>query len=83
MPETEAVNVRTGETVTTEEPGADEALIESLKRERAGYVQRDLPDRVAAVDAELKRLGHTRADAHAGTERAVSKPAETRRRTTK
>lgn len=32
--------------------------IESLLVERAGYVRRGLPDRVAQVDAELSRLGH-------------------------
>ncbi len=37
---------------------ADPALVEALLRERQGYVTRDLPDRVAAVDAELARLGH-------------------------
>lgn len=32
--------------------------IDALLRERAGYVVRNLPDRVAQVDAELARLGH-------------------------
>ncbi len=42
---------------------ADPALVEALLRERQGYVVRDLPDRVAAVDAELSRLGHVVEDA--------------------
>lgn len=46
--------------------------IQSLLRERAGYVLRDLPDRVAAVDAELARLGHVTAADTSPTERAVS-----------
>ena len=32
--------------------------IAALLREREGYVMRDLPDRVAAVDADLKRRGY-------------------------
>lgn len=58
MPEQEtATNVRTGETVTSEVPTADEAYIASLRRERATYVTYGREDRVAAVDAELKRWG--------------------------
>lgn len=33
------------------------AFIDALKIERAGYVLRGLPARVAAVDAEIARLG--------------------------
>jgi hypothetical protein len=58
MPEREtATNVRTGETVVSEVPTADEAYIASLRRERAGYVTHGRKDRVAAVDAELERWG--------------------------
>ncbi|MEU6490388.1 hypothetical protein ABZ890_08340 [Streptomyces sp. NPDC046984] len=58
MPEKEtATNVRTGETTTTEVPTADEAYVSALLREREGYAIHDRADRVAAVDAELKRLG--------------------------
>ena len=32
------------------------AAVRALTDERAGYVARDLPDRVAQVDAELARL---------------------------
>ena len=32
--------------------------IDALQRERIGYVARNMPDRVAQVDAELARLGH-------------------------
>ena len=31
--------------------------IEALLEERRGYVVRNLPDRVAQVDAEIRRLG--------------------------
>ena len=51
---------------------ADPALVEALLRERQGYVTRGLPDRVAAVDAELARLGHE-----------VEKPAPSRPRSRK
>jgi hypothetical protein len=33
------------------------AQVAALLRERAGYVEKGLDDRVAAVDAELRRLG--------------------------
>lgn len=39
----------------------ERAYMDALKRERAGYEQRGLKDRVAQVNAELKRLG-TRGD---------------------
>lgn len=32
--------------------------VDALLREREGYVKRNLPDRVAQVDAELVRHGH-------------------------
>jgi hypothetical protein len=32
--------------------------VRALQAERAEYVARKLPDRVAQVDAELARLGH-------------------------
>jgi hypothetical protein len=58
MPEREtATNVRTGDEVTTEVPTADEAYVRGLLREREGYARHDRGDRVADVDAELKRLG--------------------------
>lgn len=34
-----------------------DALIAALRAERAGYVLRGLPDRVAEVDAQLEQLG--------------------------
>jgi len=34
----------------------NEAILAALHRERAGYEQRGMKDRVAEVDAELKRL---------------------------
>lgn len=45
-------------------------VIAALRRERAGYLQRNLKDRVAEVDAELKRFG-------AHEDRAQSTPRET------
>jgi hypothetical protein len=36
---------------------ANPGLVEALLRERNGYVVRNLPDRVAAVDASLRALG--------------------------
>lgn len=36
----------------------DDLWIAALKRERAGYVLTGKADRVKAVDAELKKLGH-------------------------
>lgn len=47
---------------------ADPALVEALLRERQGYVIRGLAERIAAVDAELARLGFE-----------VEKPAPARR----
>lgn len=78
----ETTNVRTGETVVTELPTAEEAYVAALLREREGYVVHGLDDRVQGVDAELERVGASRPQAHTGTERAVTKPSE-RRRTTK
>lgn len=37
---------------------SEDPMVAALLRERAGYVQRGLKDRVAAVDAELERHGH-------------------------
>lgn len=48
-------------------------LIAALLEERRGYVQRNLPDRVKAVDAELARLGH-----RVAPEAAVKAPAPER-----
>ncbi|MCP9209286.1 hypothetical protein [Streptomyces cucumeris] len=73
-----ATNVRTGERTESEVPTADEAYVSALLREREGYATYGREDRVQAVDEELKRLGVTRADAHKGTERAVTKPRERR-----
>ncbi|HEU4422059.1 MAG TPA: hypothetical protein VFR67_05905 [Pilimelia sp.] len=49
--------VRNGGRDHIEVPTASEAQAAALLRERAGYVMRGLPERVAAVDAELSRLG--------------------------
>lgn len=41
-----------------EVPTKDEAIVAALLAERLGYVRRNLPARVALVDAELARYGH-------------------------
>lgn len=48
--------------------------VEPLLRERAGYVQRGLTDRVAQVDAELKKLGYAVATAPLEDETAMAEP---------
>ncbi|MDV5147183.1 hypothetical protein R1T08_24150 [Streptomyces sp. SBC-4] len=52
-----ATNVRTGEKVTTPVTTVQAAYVDALLRERAGYVTHGKTERVAAVDAELERLG--------------------------
>lgn len=68
------------ETVAADD--ARDAQVRALQREREGYVLRDMPDRLKAVDAELKRLGFTREEAHEGTERTVRPPAARRGKAT-
>lgn len=59
MPDKEtATSVRTGQTVTTEVPTADESYVAALLREREGYLRRGRENRVADVDAELERMGY-------------------------
>jgi hypothetical protein len=55
----------------------DDAYVVALKAERVGYVLSGKTARVAAVDAELARLGVRPAAAPAPVERAVTVPAET------
>ncbi|SEG44847.1 hypothetical protein SAMN04489712_105274 [Thermomonospora echinospora] len=45
-----------------DEPQTEDPMVAALLRERAGYVQRGLDDRVAAVDEQLKLRGHTPPD---------------------
>lgn len=47
--------------------------IESLLRERAGYVARGLTDRVRQVDEQLSLEGYETADAPPPAERAVAR----------
>jgi hypothetical protein len=60
-------------------------IIESLLIERAGYVQRGLKDRVAAVDASLRDAGYKAESAKVETATAepvvetASKPAPKKR----
>lgn len=68
---------RPAETAATED-----AVVAGLLTEREGYIARGLDDRVAAVDAELKRLGaavpKARAAKRPGKETAKAKRAERR-----
>jgi hypothetical protein len=54
----------------------DDAYVRALQAERVGYVMSGKKSRVAAVDAELVRLG-VRSAAPAPVEQAVNVPAET------
>lgn len=57
----------------------DEDLIRAYLEERDAYARRGLSGRVADVDAELKRLGYTRAAVKPpAKERAVKPKPETR-----
>lgn len=59
MPERiEVTALRNGGRDFIEAPTTVEAWVAALLAERRGYQQRGLPDRVAAVDAELTRMGH-------------------------
>lgn len=40
------------------EPQTEDPMVAALLREREGYVQRGLPDRVAQVDEQLALRGH-------------------------
>lgn len=66
--ETEETEAPAAEQAAAEDPNR-EGVIAALRRERAGYALRKLDDRVAGVDAELKRLG-------AVEERVQSAPQE-------
>lgn len=55
-----------------------QAYIDALLRERRGYEVSDNTEGLAAVDAELKRCGYTRAKAHRGRETATSDRTEKR-----
>lgn len=64
-------------------------IIEALLIERAGYVRRNLPSRVAAVDAALRELDFDHKYMTAAVETATAEPqtertteAKTRRRRT-
>ena len=61
--------------------------IEALLEERRGYVMRNLPDRIKAVDAALRELGYENkymtketATAEPTEERAVIAPATKRKK---
>lgn len=42
----------------TDEPQTEDPMVAALLREREGYVQRGMDDRVAQVDEQLKLRGH-------------------------
>ncbi|MFK0155377.1 hypothetical protein ACIQVK_25290 [Streptomyces sp. NPDC090493] len=44
----------------SDEPETQDTMIAALLREREGYVQRGLKDRVAQVDEQLKHRGYKR-----------------------
>jgi hypothetical protein len=69
-------SVRTGGVDHIEVDTPEEAYVAALLREREGYARYGRAERVAAVDAELERLGVDRGDVHEGQERAVNAPAE-------
>jgi hypothetical protein len=74
MPEQIEVRaVRTGGVDYLTVPTRDEAQEAVLRRERAGYIQRGLPDRVAAVDEQLRLLRGEPADA-SGAAPVVGEP---------
>lgn len=56
------------------DPVMDEATIEALKAEHAGYARRGLKDRAAQVAATLKAAG---VEVEGAPEAAVEAPAET------
>jgi len=59
----------------------NDTIIAALLIERAGYVRRNLPARIKAVDAALAALGHQRETAalDAAVERAVQPKARRRK----
>lgn len=50
----------------------DEAIVAALLAERLGYERRNLPERVALVDAELARYGYSVAEKPRGVVSAGS-----------
>jgi hypothetical protein len=65
-----------GNDANSTEPNRD-AHVAALKRERAGYVSNGNDERLAAVDAELERLGGGATDVDASpVERAVASAPE-------
>lgn len=60
----------------------EDPFIAALLRERVGYVQRGLTDRVAQVDEQLKQRGYTPSAAErAGSEKPEGRSARTRQTT--
>lgn len=58
-------------------------LIAALLQEREGYVRRNLPERIEAVDATLRDLGYVAKETAAldpGTERATPPKARKRKK---
>lgn len=63
-------------------PDKNEALIAALLRERAGYVQRDLEERIKLVDEQLRLAGYKRDSDEARKTPPVERTAERQRQTT-
>lgn len=64
----------------TDEPQTEDPMVAALLREREGYVQRGMNDRVAQVDEQLKLRGHKPpADEKASVPASPSTPPKGRR----
>jgi hypothetical protein len=60
------------------DPQTEDPMVAALLRERAGYVQRGMDDRVGQVDDQLRLRGYTPADEGA-KEQARTEPPKGRR----
>lgn len=64
----------------TDESQTEDPMVAALLREREGYVQRGMDDRVAQVDEQLKLRGHKpRADEKTSAPASPSTPPKGRR----
>ncbi|MFA7117113.1 MAG: hypothetical protein WC140_07805 [Bacteroidales bacterium] len=72
--------------MTEDQPQTEDPMVAALLREREGYLSRDLPDRVALVDEQLRLRGHKPAQASGDPSRTppkAAKPASKARQTTR
>ncbi|MEE1763695.1 hypothetical protein [Streptomyces sp. SP18BB07] len=63
----------------TDESQTEDPMVAALLREREGYVQRGMDDRVAQVDEQLKLRGHQAPAAVKSEESSRSTPPKQRR----